>query len=185
MGGPSGAMFEVGVPCEICGIQGHIAAECQSTFPGVEHANAMQNYGLYPPPQNNPYSNTYNPGWRNHRNFSHRNNNPLPPNASQPQPSGFQHRAPYNPSPLQPPPQPKSNPKNLMECFITTQTKTNEVLSEQINQLNSKFDAMASYQKVMDTQIAQIAQQVSSLSPPQGQLPGQPEGSRQCRLHEK
>jgi len=28
MGGPSGAMFEVGALCEICGIQGHIAAEC-------------------------------------------------------------------------------------------------------------------------------------------------------------
>ena len=32
MGGPSGAMFEVGALCEICGIQGHVAAECQSTF---------------------------------------------------------------------------------------------------------------------------------------------------------
>jgi len=51
-----------------------------------------------------------------------------------------------------------------MERFIATQTKTNEVLSEQTNQLNSKFDAMASPQKVMDTQITQIAQQVSSLS---------------------
>ena len=55
-----------------------------------------------------------------------------------------------------------------MERFITTQTKTNEVLSESINQLNSKFDAMAAHQKAMDTQVAQIAQQVSSLSRPQG-----------------
>jgi len=44
-----------------------------------------------------------------------------------------------------------------MEHFIAAQTKTNEVLSEQIDQLNSKFDAMTSHQKVMDTQIAQIA----------------------------
>jgi len=34
---------------------------------------------------------------------------------------------------------------------------------------------MASHQKVMDTQFAQIAQQVSSLSRPQKQLPGQSE----------
>jgi len=80
--GPSGAMFEVEVPCEICGIQGHIPAECQSTFPGIEHANAMQNYGPRPPPQNNPYSNTYNADWRNHPNFSYQINKPLPPNAS-------------------------------------------------------------------------------------------------------
>jgi len=47
VGGPSGATFEVGALCEICGIQGNIAAECQSNFPSVEHANAMQNYGQH------------------------------------------------------------------------------------------------------------------------------------------
>ena len=65
-----------------------------------------------------------------------------------------------------------------MERFITTQTKTNEVLSESINQLNSKFDSMATHQKMMDNQIAQIAQQVSHLSRPEGHLPGQPETNR-------
>ncbi|XP_010521025.1 PREDICTED: uncharacterized protein LOC104800022 [Tarenaya hassleriana] len=29
--------------------------------------------------ENNPYSNTYNPGWRNHPNFSYKNNNALNP----------------------------------------------------------------------------------------------------------
>jgi len=77
VGGSSGTMFEVGAICEICGIQGHVAAECQSTFLGIEHANAMQNYGQCP--QNNPFSNTYNSSWRNHPNFSYRNNNPMPP----------------------------------------------------------------------------------------------------------
>ena len=41
MGGPFGAMFEVGALCEICGIQGHIAVECQSIFRVIEHANAL------------------------------------------------------------------------------------------------------------------------------------------------
>ena len=41
VGSSTGAMFEVGALCEICGNQGHIAVECQSTFPGVGHANAM------------------------------------------------------------------------------------------------------------------------------------------------
>jgi len=53
-----------------------------------------------------------------------------------------------------------------------TQTKTNEALSALINQLTTKFDAMASHQKAMDTQ---IAQHISHLSRPQGHLPGQPE----------
>jgi len=42
-----------------------------------------------------------------------------------------------------------------------------------ITQLTSKFDAMVTHQKAMDTQIAQIAQQVSHLSRPQGHLLGQ------------
>ena len=59
-----------------------------------------------------------------------------------------------------------------MEQFIATQIKTNEALSSSINQLTSKFDTMAAHKRLMDTQ---IAQQVSSLSKPQGQLLGQPE----------
>ena len=62
-----------------------------------------------------------------------------------------------------------------MERFIAAQTKTNESLSASINLLTSKFDAMATHQKAMDTQITQTAQQVSHLSRPQGFLPGQPE----------
>jgi len=62
-----------------------------------------------------------------------------------------------------------------MEQFIVTQTKTNEALSASIKQLMSKFDAMVTNQKTMDTQIVHIAQQVSHLSRPQGHLPGQPE----------
>jgi len=53
-----------------------------------------------------------------------------------------------------------------MECFIVTQTKTNDTLSESINLLTSRIDAMATNQK--------IAQQVSHLTWPQGHLPGQP-----------
>ncbi|XP_010527653.1 PREDICTED: uncharacterized protein LOC104804963 [Tarenaya hassleriana] len=37
---------------------------------GVEDVNYVEN---------NPYSNTYNPGWRNHPNFSYKNNNALNP----------------------------------------------------------------------------------------------------------
>ena len=62
-----------------------------------------------------------------------------------------------------------------MERFIATQTTTNETLKESIHQLTSRVDDMAAHQKTMDMQIAQIAQQVSLLSQPQGQLPGQPD----------
>ena len=38
-----------------------------------EEVHAMNNYN--PRPRNDPYSNTYNPWWRNHPNFSWSNNN--------------------------------------------------------------------------------------------------------------
>ena len=66
---------------------------------------------------------------------------------------GYQYRATYT----LPPPQPKSSLESLMEQFIATQTKTNEALSSSINPLTSKFDAIIVHQRVMDTQIAQIA----------------------------
>jgi len=55
-----------------------------------------------------------------------------------------------------------------------TQSKTNEALGELVSQLNSKFKAMTTHQKMIENQIAQIAQQVRHLSRPQGRLLGQP-----------
>jgi len=95
----------------------------------------------------------------------------MPP---QPQPSCFQHKAPYNPPHQQQPSHPNSNLESLMEQFIATQTKTNDALSASINQLNSKFKAMTTHQKMMENRIVQIVQQVSHLSRPQGHLLGQP-----------
>ena len=64
-----------------------------------------------------------------------------------------------------------------------TQTITNETLKESIHLLTSRVDAMATYQKTMDTQIGQIAQQVSHLSRPQRQLPSQPEVNPRCHVN--
>jgi len=37
-------VYEVGVVCEICGIQEHKVVDYQTTFQGVELTNAMQNF---------------------------------------------------------------------------------------------------------------------------------------------
>ena len=49
---------------------GHASLECQGGFSqdsSIEQLNAFNNFQRN---QRNPYSNTYNPGWRNHPNFS-------------------------------------------------------------------------------------------------------------------
>ena len=60
--------------CAICIGGDHLAINCnwgKSTEGDAEQVNVLNNnYRL----QNNPYSNSYNPGWKNHPNFSWRNN---------------------------------------------------------------------------------------------------------------
>ncbi|KAL5545248.1 hypothetical protein UlMin_009032 [Ulmus minor] len=60
--------------CDLCG-GNHASVECQVgnpfASPNSEQANYVSNFQR---PQHNPYSNTYNPGWRNHPNLSWGNN---------------------------------------------------------------------------------------------------------------
>ena len=65
------------LPCSICGGTDHLAINCGVSNEGsYEDVNAI-NQGNFQP-NNNPYSNTYNPGWRNHPNFSWRQNDQNP-----------------------------------------------------------------------------------------------------------
>ena len=65
--------------CGICALTGHPTGECPTipTFKEVllEQTNAISNFNK---PYSNPYSETYNLGWRNHPNFSWRNTQPTP-----------------------------------------------------------------------------------------------------------
>ncbi|KAL0341410.1 UNVERIFIED_CONTAM: hypothetical protein Sradi_4657800 [Sesamum radiatum] len=60
-------------PCGACGQIGHSSQDCQVGNPSIVHedANFVSNGGRS---NFNPYSNTYNPGWRSHPNFSWSNN---------------------------------------------------------------------------------------------------------------
>lgn len=67
------------IVCEHCGIVSH--TKVNRHMP-IEQTRYVNNYGQKP--QNNPYSNSYNHEWRNHLNFSYKNNlahNPPPQNA--------------------------------------------------------------------------------------------------------
>jgi len=152
--------------CETCGVQENTSVECYNGSSTVRHANARHSFNH--PSQNNSHSTTYNQSWKNHLNPLYKNSNPYPQSSLQS--PEFQYRAPYNPSPS--PPHYASNLESLMECFIETQTKTNEALGESIDKLSSKFKAITSYQKAMHSYIPQIAQQVSHLSWPKGHLLG-------------
>ncbi|XP_042426035.1 uncharacterized protein LOC122013888 [Zingiber officinale] len=162
--------------CEICGVTGHSAMNCQimvtqPTGAQVEQVDAINNYAQKP--NNNPYSNTYNPGWRNHPNFSYRNNQNQSGQNNYGASGGFQQEK-------------KSNLEVMMENFIATQSKQNDEYrqhmvesnrkhsetAETISQISGKIDNLANHTKMLENQLAQVADSPSRVP---GRFSGRPE----------
>ena len=121
--------------CARCGSFEHATENCQvgnSFAPShVENVSYVNNFQRRP--SNDPYSNSYNPGWKQHPNFSYRAD-PLPfsQNHARP-PPGFQRF-----SPQAPPPQ-KSNLESMLESVLLAQQKQDEFMK----QLASKVDLLS------------------------------------------
>ena len=60
-----------------------------------------------------------------------------------------------------------------MEKFVNQQMSTNKQNEEQLKQLNSKLEQLTTYNRILETQIAQQAS--SSNTKPLRKLPSQPE----------
>ncbi|KAJ9565613.1 hypothetical protein OSB04_001579 [Centaurea solstitialis] len=169
---------------------------------------------------NDPFSQTYNPGWRNHPHLSYKNNQPQhqhhqPPPQYQPPPPPPQQQyqpppqQPYQPPPLPPPPQPqyqnqqpqpdnfrpplpntplqphppRSYLETLLETSILQQGHKNDFFNNSLQQVNTRLEAMTSHNKIIETQISQLAQQIANSARPQGQLPGQPEPNPRAQMN--
>jgi hypothetical protein len=135
------------VKCNFCG-QGHANGEC---FPaGSEEAMYLGNFKKTDP-NNNPYSNTYNKGWREHPNFGWGGNQ----NQSQPQASS-QNSQTRKPSQLE----------DVLAQFIkATQGNFEEM---KISQKQMKADQDVANKnheasiKTLETQIGQLSRQFSA-----------------------
>ncbi|KAM2122520.1 hypothetical protein ACFX1Q_020185 [Malus domestica] len=147
--------------CGVCSMQGHLTDKCPQLIEngGWETVNAL---GLGQPYQqrSDPFSNTYNPGWRDHANFKWRE----PQQGQQQstfrqQPPGF-YQKPFAPT------QPQAQP---------TQTNSGSSIdNDQIFQLlTSMAQGMQNRDKRMDElekQVGQIAEFMSQFRE-QGKLP--------------
>ncbi|XP_034203540.1 uncharacterized protein LOC117618018 [Prunus dulcis] len=108
----------------------------------LEQANALQARN----PQNDPYSNTYNPGWRNHPNFRWNNN----PNVQQSQgpPPGFQtQQKQFQQAPQQVQEQRGDQMGELQDMFkkfMGQQMQTNQNLQNAVNKLEVQVGQIAS-----------------------------------------
>ncbi|CAN6570911.1 unnamed protein product [Malus baccata var. baccata] len=106
--------------CGVCSMQGYANDECPQLIEngGWESANAV-GFGNQNQPRHDPYSNTYNPGWRDHPNFKWRNpQQPQQQGGFRQQPPGF-YTKPFVPN------------QNQVQSAPTTSDKEDKLLQEE------------------------------------------------------
>ncbi|XP_024035548.1 uncharacterized protein LOC112096355 [Citrus clementina] len=126
------------IACNICNSNDHFTQECP-TLPALkeclnDQANVINTFN-----KPNPYSQTYNPGWRNHPNFSWRNNNNAK-SSQAPPPQNFQNPQPY--APYVPPPW--KNLEDTMHSFIRKQDVINNQNAQTFSDLKDTLAKIAS-----------------------------------------
>ncbi|KAM1746171.1 hypothetical protein ACFX11_012825 [Malus domestica] len=146
--------------CGVCSMQGHLTDKCPKLIEnrGWETLNAV-GFGNQYQPRNDPFSNTYNPGWRDHPNFKWRE-----PQQGQQQ-SGFRQQPPgFYQKPFAPT-QPQAQP---------AQKSGSSIDNDQIfNLLTSMAQGMQTRDKKVDKlekQVGQIAEFMGQFRE-QGKLP--------------
>ncbi|XP_027181678.1 uncharacterized protein LOC113780069 [Coffea eugenioides] len=150
--------------CGICTSMDHCTDSCPILQEdGAEQVNMA---GGVPAPrrQYDPYSNTYNTGWRDHPNFSYGNR---PQNSLSNRPPGFQ-------QPWQPKPQlSSSNTGSSLEDIVKSLATTTSQIQQETRQFQQET---RSGMKDMDARINQLATAINRLeSHVHGKLPSQPE----------
>ncbi|KAK9208748.1 hypothetical protein WN944_001108 [Citrus x changshan-huyou] len=122
---------------DVCSSNDHFTQDCP-TLPALkeclhDQANAINTFN-----KPNPYSQTYNPGWRNHPNFSWRNNNNAQ-SSQAPPPQNFQNTQPFIPYVLPP----WKNLEDTMHSFIRKQDAINNQNAQTFSDLKDALDKIA------------------------------------------
>ncbi|KAL4291117.1 hypothetical protein GQ457_14G020990 [Hibiscus cannabinus] len=158
----------------------HHATDCPLMH---EQASYLGNYNRN---SNNPYSNTYNPGWRQHSNFSWNNQGGTNASSSNRQqntnaPPGFQANIPWHSESKGNAPVSSSNSMEatMQEFVSTTKTMLQEhstSIKHHGNMLQTQGALLQSHGsslRALETQVVQIAQALQAR--PQGNLPSNTE----------
>ena len=107
-------------PCGICAYVGHPTDQCPTLQEDNQQVNAIGGYNNQP--RHDPYSNTYNPGWRDHPNlnYARTNNHTYQRNQAQPAP-------------------PSSN--QHLEKMMETLASSMQSIQQQIEQMTTSLNA--------------------------------------------
>ncbi|CAN6685855.1 unnamed protein product [Malus baccata var. baccata] len=156
------------VVCGVCSIQGHVSEKCPQLIEngGWESANAI-GFQSQNQSRHDPYSNTYNPGWRDHPNFKWREpQQPQNQGGFRQQPPGFFPKT-YGPPQNQAQSGPSASGTSLDNDALL------KILTKLSNGQEDQAKAMQNQDKRVDQlekQIGQIAEFVDKFRDP-GQLP--------------
>ncbi|KAM1800919.1 hypothetical protein ACFX11_032593 [Malus domestica] len=134
--------------CGVCSIQGHASEKCPQLIEngGWESANAI-GFQSQNQPRHDPYSNTYNSGWRDHPNFKWREPQQAQPQGGfRQQPPGFYNK-PYAPPQVQPQSAPNTSGNALhndtLVKLLTTLTNGQENQNKRVDQLEKQMEQIA------------------------------------------
>ncbi|KAM2954052.1 hypothetical protein FF1_032378 [Malus domestica] len=154
--------------CGVCSIQGHVSEKCPQLIEngGWESANAI-GFQSQNQSRHDPYSNTYNPGWRDHPNFKWRD-----PQQFQNQ-GGFRQQPPgFFPKTYGPPQNQAQSGPSASGTSLDNDALL-KILTKLSNGQEDQAKAMQNQDKRVDQlekQIGQIAEFVGKFRDP-GQLP--------------
>ncbi|XP_062080494.1 uncharacterized protein LOC133785259 [Humulus lupulus] len=157
VGQPMGTQFGQmeNISCVYCG-EGHTFDNCPSN-PAVVCYMGNQN-------RNSPYSNSYNPSWRQHPNFSWSNQGVGPSNSSMPPKPNF--------SPGYPPQAPQQRPQQQ----AMQSSSLENMLKEYIVKNEAMIQSQAASLRNLENQVGQLANELRNR--PHGTLPSDTENPR-------
>ncbi|KAM5550593.1 hypothetical protein ABKV19_027109, partial [Rosa sericea] len=160
--------------CGVCSMQGHASNQCPQLMEegGQEGVNAIGFQQGYQRPRNDPYSNTYNPGWRDHPNFRWKDNENTQsaPQGFQQRPQGFyQKPQPPNPTPFTSNYNSNASSSSNDE-LIRTLTKSTQALIAGQTHHGNQINAISTDVNEMKKQMSQVVDFMGKFHE-QGKLP--------------
>jgi uncharacterized coiled-coil protein SlyX len=179
-------------PCSFCSSTTHQVNNCPSAVNYTDIFNEQVN-AAFSRPGNDPYSNTYNPGWRNHPNFSWKGQNAEnstsgPHNQAQsnrqPYNSSSTYRPPHKQYQAAPPQRAESNDERILNLLGEMRGQFGE-MNARIGEMNGRFAIDGKFDEMsrtvnshsqsiakLETQMGQMANTLNRRE--EGKLPSQP-----------
>ncbi|XP_062010388.1 uncharacterized protein LOC133726780 [Rosa rugosa] len=160
--------------CGVCSMQGHVSDQCPQLMEhgGLEGVNAIGFQQGYQRPRNDPFSNTYNPRWRDHPNFRWKDNENVQsaPQGFQQRPQGF-YQKPQVPNPAPFNSNFNSNASSSSnDELIKTLTKSTQAFIASQTHHGNQIDAISTDVAEMKKQMSQVLEFMGKFHE-QGKLP--------------